>query len=105
VIGHNTNVTIQNIQFKNINGGHFIAKRMIGYLSHYQYPALEEIADEMLAILNDRNRIMQVRGGHTIYCATASFGFCEDYSLEKRLFLLNWKKNIEINYWVWYNKQ
>ena len=35
------------------------AKRMIGYLSHYQHPALEEIADEMLAILNDRNRIMQ----------------------------------------------
>jgi hypothetical protein len=32
---------------------------MIGYLSHYQHPTLEEIADEMLAILNDRNRIMQ----------------------------------------------
>ncbi len=37
----------------------FTAKRMIGYLSHYQHPALEDIADEMLAILNDRNRIMQ----------------------------------------------
>lgn len=43
---------------KNLNTD-FTAKRMIGYLSHYQYPALEEIADEMLAILNDRNRIMQ----------------------------------------------
>ena len=32
---------------------------MIGYLSHYQHPSLEEIADEMLAILSDRNRIMQ----------------------------------------------
>jgi hypothetical protein len=37
----------------------FTAKRMIGYLSHYQHPSLEEIADEMLAILSDRNRIMQ----------------------------------------------
>lgn len=43
---------------KNLNTD-FTAKRMIGYLSHYQHPALEEIADEMLAILNDRNRIMQ----------------------------------------------
>lgn len=37
----------------------FTARRMIGYLSHYDYPPLEEIADEMLAILSDRNRIMQ----------------------------------------------
>ena len=37
----------------------FTAKRMIGYLLHYQHPSLEEIADEMLAILSDRNRIMQ----------------------------------------------
>lgn len=32
---------------------------MIGYLSHYKKLPLEEIVDEMLAILNDRNRIMQ----------------------------------------------
>jgi hypothetical protein len=32
---------------------------MIGYLSHYKKLRLEEIADEMLAILSDRNRIMQ----------------------------------------------
>ncbi len=32
---------------------------MIGYLSHYKKLPLEEIADEMLAILSDRNRIMQ----------------------------------------------
>jgi hypothetical protein len=32
---------------------------MIGYLSHYKDLPLEEIADEMLAILSDRNRIMQ----------------------------------------------
>ena len=43
---------------KNLNTD-FTAKRMIGYLSHYQHPTLEEIADEMLAILSDRNRIMQ----------------------------------------------
>ena len=43
---------------KNLNTD-FTAKRMIGYLSYYQHPTLEAIADEMLAILNDRNRIMQ----------------------------------------------
>ncbi|MBP1756839.1 MAG: hypothetical protein H6Q59_3237 [Firmicutes bacterium] len=43
---------------KNLNTD-FTAKRMIGYLSHYQHPPLEEIADEMLSILSDRNRIMQ----------------------------------------------
>ena len=32
---------------------------MIGYLSHYQELPLEEIVDEMLSILADRNRIMQ----------------------------------------------
>ena len=37
----------------------FTARRMIGYLSQYGHPPLEEIADEMLAILSDRNRIMQ----------------------------------------------
>lgn len=32
---------------------------MIGYLSHYEKPVrLEDIADEMLSILSDRNRIM-----------------------------------------------
>lgn len=37
----------------------FTAGRMIGYLSHYQTLPMEEIVDEMLAILTDRNRIMQ----------------------------------------------
>ncbi len=32
---------------------------MIGYLSHYKKLPLEEVADEMLAILSDRNRIVQ----------------------------------------------
>lgn len=35
------------------------AQCMLGYLSHYRKLPMEEIADEMLAILSDRNRIMQ----------------------------------------------
>lgn len=35
------------------------AGRMIGYLSHYPRLPMEEVADEMLAILDDRNRIME----------------------------------------------
>lgn len=43
---------------KNLNTD-WTANRMIGYLSHYQKLPPEEIVDEMLAILSDRNRIMQ----------------------------------------------
>ena len=43
---------------KNLNTG-WTAQRMIGYLSHYKKLPPEEIADEMLSILDDRNRIMQ----------------------------------------------
>ena len=35
------------------------AQRMLGYLSHYRKLPMEEIADEMLAILSNRNRIME----------------------------------------------
>lgn len=35
------------------------ARRMMGYLSHYKKLPLEEVVDEMLSILSDRNRIMQ----------------------------------------------
>ena len=35
------------------------ANRMLGYLSHHKKLPLEEVVDEMLAILSDRNRIMQ----------------------------------------------
>ena len=35
------------------------AQRMLGYLSHYNKLPMEEVVDEMLAILSDRNRIMQ----------------------------------------------
>lgn len=37
----------------------FTAQRMIGYLYHYEHPPAEEIADEMISILSDRNRIME----------------------------------------------
>ena len=43
---------------KNLNTD-FTAQRMIGYLYHYEHPPVEEIADEMITILSDRNRIMQ----------------------------------------------
>lgn len=43
---------------KNLNTD-FTASRMIGYLYHYVHPPVEEIADEMISILSDRNRIMQ----------------------------------------------
>lgn len=43
---------------KNLNTD-WTAQRMIGYLSYYKKLRLEEIADEMLAILSDRNQIMQ----------------------------------------------
>lgn len=35
------------------------AQRMIGYLSHYDRLPEEDVADEVLAILSDRNAIMQ----------------------------------------------
>ncbi len=37
----------------------FTATRMIGYLSHYSHPPQGEIVDEMLAILSDRERIIE----------------------------------------------
>ena len=37
----------------------YTAARMIGYLSHYSELPELEIVDEMLAILSDRNAIMQ----------------------------------------------
>lgn len=43
---------------KNLNTDR-TAQRMIGYLSHYKKLPMEEIVDEMLAILSDCNRIMQ----------------------------------------------
>lgn len=47
-----------NLVTKNLNTD-FTAQRMIGYLYHYEHPPVEEIADEMISILSDRNRIME----------------------------------------------
>ena len=33
--------------------------RMLGYLYRYEDPSIEDVTDEMLAILSDRNAIMQ----------------------------------------------
>ena len=43
---------------KNLNTD-WTAQRLIGYLSHYQKLKMEDVADEVLAILSDRNRIMK----------------------------------------------
>lgn len=43
---------------KNLNTD-FTATRMIGYLYNYDNLPAEEVADEMLAILSDRARIME----------------------------------------------
>ena len=37
----------------------YTATRMLGYLYRVTSPRMEDVADEMLAILSDRNRIMQ----------------------------------------------
>ncbi len=37
----------------------FTASKMIGYLSHYEHPPMEEIADEMLSILALRDGIVE----------------------------------------------
>ena len=43
---------------KNLNTD-FTAARMIGYLCQYSYLPEEEVVDEMLAILSDRNAIIR----------------------------------------------
>lgn len=44
----------------------FTASRMIGYLSHYSELPEGEVVDEMLAILSDRDRIMQKKEAETV---------------------------------------
>ncbi len=43
---------------KNINTD-YTATRMLGYLYRYSNPKIEDLIDEMLAILSDRNEIIQ----------------------------------------------
>lgn len=59
----------------------FTAQRMIGYLYHYDHPPVEEIADEMISILSDRNRIMEKKELEEVNARWNDFlmnGFTED---------------------------
>lgn len=46
------------IAYKNMNTD-YTATRMLGYLYRYSNPKIEDLIDEMLAILSDRNEIIQ----------------------------------------------
>ena len=46
------------IAYKHMNTD-YTATRMLGYLYRVTSPRVEDVIDEMLAILSDRNRIMQ----------------------------------------------
>ena len=37
----------------------FTARRLLGYFKHMKHPSMEDVADEMLAILSDRAAIMK----------------------------------------------
>ena len=65
---------------KNLNTD-FTAQRMIGYLYHYDHPPVEEIADEMISILSDRNQIMEKKELEEVHARWNDFlmnGFNED---------------------------
>ena len=65
---------------KNLNTD-FTAQRMIGYLYHYDHPPVEEIADEMISILSDRNQIMEQKELEEVNARWNDFlmnGFNED---------------------------
>ena len=65
---------------KNLNTD-FTAQRMIGYLYHYDHPPFEEIADEMISILSDRNQIMEKKELEEVNARWNDFlmnGFNED---------------------------
>ena len=54
---------------------------MIGYLYHYDHPPVEEIADEMISILSDRNQIMEKKELEEVNARWNDFlmnGFNED---------------------------
>ena len=65
---------------KNLNTD-FTAQRMMGYLYHYDHPPVEEIADEMISILSDRNQIMEKKELEEVNARWNDFlmnGFNED---------------------------
>jgi len=46
------------IAYKNLNTD-YTATRMLGYLHRYTEPRLEDVIDEMIAILSDREEIIK----------------------------------------------
>ena len=48
------------IAYKNMNTD-YTATRMLGYLYRISNPRIEDLIDEMLAILSDRNAIIQIK--------------------------------------------
>ena len=46
------------VAYKNMNT-YYTATRMLGYLYRYTNPKIEDLVDEMLAILSDRNQIIE----------------------------------------------
>ena len=54
--GYNENLC--DLITRNLNTD-YTATRIIGYLSHYSYLPEEEVVDEMLAILSDRNALIK----------------------------------------------
>ena len=46
------------IAYKNLNTD-YTATRMLGYLYRYTEPRLEDVIDEMIAILSDREKIIK----------------------------------------------
>lgn len=57
------------------------AQRMIGYLSHYEKLSMEDVADEVLAILSHRNQIMEKKQLEEVNAKWNQFlceGFGED---------------------------
>lgn len=59
----------------------FTAKRMLGYLKNTGHPSLEDVTDEMLAILSDRAAIMQKKEMESVQASLNQMmaeGFGED---------------------------
>ena len=57
------------IAYKNMNTD-YTATRMLGYLYRYTNPKIEDLVDEMLAILSDRAQIIEKKEAWmTIICA------------------------------------
>lgn len=62
------------------------ARRMIGYLGYNKNAPLEQVADEMLAILDDRNRIMKKKDLEEVNAAWNVFlntGFDDEDDLDE----------------------